>query len=134
MEWHTVDRVWKKFFSPQSIPNLFEDRQEWDKLHKLRGEKNSRETCITRHVANWVMWESLGDTALPHPKEVPLADYLSWYSKLTVTLIQESKPVGDPPIEVADEATVIPSGQFEPHRNLYPLLVSKIQYFLILII
>lgn len=51
-----------------------------------------------------------------------------------MTLIQDTKPVVDPPVEVAEETVVIPPDQFKPHGNESMLLVNEINYCLILII
>lgn len=82
-----VDQKWRQFSLAQPIPDPVEDRQEWDRLHKLRWEKNLRESWITRHAVYLAVWDNQFNMVFPRPEGIPLTEYLAWYSRLTVTLI-----------------------------------------------
>lgn len=98
-----VDRVWRYFFCPQTIPYPFADRQDWDRLHKLSWEKNAHGPRITRHATYWALWESRDEMGLPELDGVHIPDYLAWYNQMNFSIIKYNKPTVDPPVKFAED-------------------------------
>lgn len=69
-----MDRVYHQFSCPQPILDPFEDLQEWDRHHKLRLDKNTRDSWIIRHAAYWALWESWDENGVVEPDGVPIVE------------------------------------------------------------
>lgn len=81
----------------------------------LYWDKNACEPWITLHTAYWALWESHDEMGQPGPDGVTIDDYLALYNQISITMIQDKKPVMDPVMAVGEETIIIHPVQFEPH-------------------
>jgi hypothetical protein len=99
------------------------DRDQWETLHSYKWKKYPTRPWCTQLAAYIELWNNRFDQEVPQPIGVSDAEYMAWYTRRTVTMVNEVPP-SPPPVEQLETA-VMPPPHYDTHGNTSMLLVSN---------